>query len=244
MPISYPPNKLTKNKGLVGLLDFLRQRKIENEELERQRRFGPLQEELMRAEIASEGRRDMPKQRIPAEVIAEILKLRKGLTDKKAGIEAGGLDDQLLQSQLGNLLAELADMQGQEIYEETVPGEKKSLFGIDRLWPDTKPSARTRLRPKGSTKKIKSKVVDSHINPKTGKPRRVFSPKGKVVGSRGKGGAFVPSAREKLAEAGGLTESKPLPKKLDKATAQEILDEAGGDRNLARKIARERGYIF
>jgi hypothetical protein len=74
------------------------------------------------------------------------------------------------------------------------------------------------------------------INPKTQQPRLTFNLQGKVVriGSTDFDPPItVDQAREMIGR-----------KELDEATARQILQEAGGNKDEARKIAKRRGFKF
>ncbi len=59
------------------------------------------------------------------------------------------------------------------------------------------------------------------------------------IGSR-VGGSTDDRDRRQFTEMGGAPQAKPL----DEATAIAILRKAGGDKELARRIARQRGFNF
>jgi len=133
--------------------------------LERESQKSALEQALLRAKIGQVGQ---------PEPMSELDKARAqyyGAQVKKAGqpkqpdassivkkIEslirakenAGPLQSQLIDNEINRLNKILADIQDMEFYREEVPGRKRSLFGIDRLMPDIKPSTKVGLRPKGS----------------------------------------------------------------------------------------------
>ena len=68
-----------------------------------------------------------------------------------------------------------------------------------------------------------------------------------VETSKGKFTMVPESKANELARAGGVVvaeKKQGLTKKIDTASAQAILDEAGGDKDRARALAKERGYTF
>ena len=100
-------------------------------------------------------------------------------------------------------------------------------------------AAKTRANKTGEgTGKVKV-TGNVGINPKTGKEEYLMTD--------GSFSGVVPGAKPKAAKTGGLASLETGgagEKMLDAATAKSILDEAGGDTEKARKIARDRGYKF
>lgn len=72
------------------------------------------------------------------------------------------------------------------------------------------------------------------------------------IGSLGKSGLYDEAEIEKITKSSiasaqklsGQNSTVPTGQELDDETARKILDEAGGDKDKARKLAKERGYTF
>ena len=68
---------------------------------------------------------------------------------------------------------------------------------------------------------------------------------GKIIGYRPKGSVFQPKAEDnEFNRMMGMSGGEEGSKELDKDTAMQILQEAGGDKEKAREIAKQRGYTF
>lgn len=170
-------------------------------------------------------------QRTPEQIARDAATIQSA---KKKAEETGDRAlGELYDKRLGELDKELADVFGQKFVDVPEKTEKRSLFGIDQLWPDKVTPATQKLVPKNVSTVEAAKAEDSQLN------------KGevKVQGPDGKIYALPAGELEEAKKQGYKLITVPAKDKARFAGSKESFMQPGGAIGPVKHYSEEGGAI-